>query len=67
MSGVAINIIALGVTRYLATAVFTGQPGASASLSPPVKGDLGRFTVPFLSGGRFFGWDSPDMPLRGFA
>jgi len=61
VSGVAINIIALGVTRYLATAVFTGQPGASASLSPPVEGDLGRFTFPFLSGGRFFGWDSPDM------
>jgi ABC-type uncharacterized transport system permease subunit len=44
VSGVAINIIALGVTRYLATAVFTGQPGASASLSPPVNGNVGRFT-----------------------
>jgi general nucleoside transport system permease protein len=60
VSGVAINIIALGVTRYLATAVFTGQPGASASLSPPVNGNVGRFTFPFLAGGRLFGWDSPD-------
>ena len=61
VSGVAINIIALGVTRYLATAVFTGQPGASATLSPPVNGNVGRFTFPFLAGGTLFGWDSPDM------
>jgi general nucleoside transport system permease protein len=61
VSGVAINILAVGVTRYLATAVFTGQPGASATLSPPVKGTLGKFTFPFLAGGRIAGWDSPDM------
>ena len=60
VSGVAINIIALGVTRYLATAVFTGQPGASASLSPPVNGNVGRFTFPFLAGGSLFGWQTPD-------
>ncbi len=56
VSGVAINILAAGVTRYLATAVFTGQPGASASLSPPVQGNVGRFTLPFLGGGSLFGW-----------
>ncbi len=61
VSGVAINILALGVTRYLASAVFTGQPGASATLSPPVEGTVGRFTVPFLAGGDLFGWETPDF------
>jgi simple sugar transport system permease protein len=41
--------------------VFTGQPGASATLSPPVEGNVGRFTVPFLSGGDLFGWQTPDF------
>jgi len=61
VSGVAINILAAGVTRYLATAVFTGQPGASASLSPPIEGAIGRFTMPFVSGGDLFGWQTPDL------
>ncbi len=61
VSGVAINILGVGVTRYLATAVFTGQPGASASLSPPVQGNVGRFTMPFVSGGDLFGWSTPDI------
>ena len=60
VSGVAINILGLGITRYLATLVFTGQPGASASVSPPVDGTVGRFTMPFLSGGDLFGWQTPD-------
>jgi simple sugar transport system permease protein len=45
------------VARFLAEQVFTGVPGASASLSPPVKADLPAFTMPFLSGG--FG--TPDL------
>ena len=61
VSGVAINILGLGITRYLATLVFTGQPGASASVSPPVDGTVGRFTMPFLSGGDLFGWETPDL------
>ena len=61
VSGVAINILALGVTRYLATSVFTGQEDASATLSPPIRGDVGEFTFPFLSGGQLFGWDTPDI------
>jgi general nucleoside transport system permease protein len=60
VSGVAINILAVGLTRYLAEQVFAGVPGASASLSPPVSGSLPRFSLPFLSGGwgttDIFGW-----------
>ncbi len=61
VSGVAINILGLGVTRYLATLVFTGQPGASATRVTAVKGTVGRFTMPFLSGGDLFGWQTPDL------
>jgi simple sugar transport system permease protein len=59
VSGVAINIIAPGVTRFLAAELFTGDVGGSATSGPNV-GRVGRFTVPILSGGNFFGWDSPD-------
>ena len=53
-----------GVWASLVTsrsAVFTGQPGASATQSPPVEGTVGRFTVPFLAGGELFGWETPDF------
>ncbi|MDG2260980.1 MAG: ABC transporter permease [Actinomycetota bacterium] len=60
VSGVAINIIALGLARYLASEVFTTRGGSEAN-SPQVKGDVGEFTVPFLSGGKLFGWSSPDI------
>jgi ABC-type uncharacterized transport system permease subunit len=60
VSGFAINIIALGVTRFLATKIFVGQEGASQSFGPAIKGTLGKFTMPFTSGGNFFGWKSPD-------
>lgn len=48
VSGVAINILALGVTRYLSPLAFVGVPGGSAKQSPPVE-SLGQFTVPGLS------------------
>ena len=54
VSGVAINILAVGVTRFLAEQLFTGEQGASASLSPPVSGDMPQFSVPLLSD--LFGW-----------
>ncbi|KOU62788.1 ABC transporter permease [Streptomyces sp. MMG1533] len=48
VSGVAINILALGATRYLAPLAFEGHTGGSAKQSPPVD-SLGNFTVPGLS------------------
>ena len=50
VSGVAINILALGVTRYLAPLAFEGHAGGSAKQSPAID-SLGSFTVPGLSDG----------------
>lgn len=59
VSGVAINIIAAGVARFLSVIAFTGQ-GGGATQSPQVPSTLPRFTMPFLAGGGLFGWDTPD-------
>jgi ABC-type uncharacterized transport system permease subunit len=50
VSGVAINILALGITRYLAPLAFEGHAGGSAKQSPAID-SLGHFTVPGLSDG----------------
>lgn len=60
ISGVAINILALGVTQYLA-AVYFDVPGGGVSKSPPRSGAIGTVTMPILSGGEPFGWQSPDF------
>ena len=61
VAGFAINILAPGVARFMANELFTGQPGGSVSSSPGNRGNIGRFTVPFTSGGDLFGWTSPDV------
>ncbi|MPZ96564.1 MAG: ABC transporter permease [Propionibacteriales bacterium] len=48
ISGVAINIIALGATQYLAAQAFSGLPGGGATQSPTL-GDVQTITVPGLS------------------
>jgi ABC-type uncharacterized transport system permease subunit len=48
ISGVAINIIALGVTQYLAARTFSEMEGGGATQSPLLD-DVGAFTVPGLS------------------
>ena len=48
VSGVAVNILALGATRYLAPLAFEGHQGGSAKQSPPVE-SIGDFTIPGLS------------------
>jgi simple sugar transport system permease protein len=63
VSGVALNIIAAGVTRFLADQFFTGEPGGSISQSPNVTGSINEQSLPFLSGGELFGWRSPN-PLQ---
>jgi ABC-type uncharacterized transport system permease subunit len=60
VSGVAINIIAPGVTRFLAAEFFSGTAGGSSTTGPNVD-RIGRFTFPFLSGGNLFGWETPDV------
>ena len=60
VSGVAINILAGGVARFLSVVAFTGH-GGGATQSPQVTSELPRLTVPVLAGGDFFGWHSPDV------
>lgn len=55
ISGVAINILAPGLARFLSTEVFDNP-----TQSPDVAG-LGHFTVPVLAGGSLFGADTPDI------
>ncbi|NOX28969.1 MAG: ABC transporter permease [Actinobacteria bacterium] len=60
VSGVAINLLGPGLTRYLSERVFVNYEGGSQTLSPRVDG-LGNITVPFFAGGKIGGWESPDM------
>jgi general nucleoside transport system permease protein len=48
VSGVAINIIALGAAQYLAALTFTGLPQAGPTQSPPIPA-LPSITVPGIS------------------
>lgn len=60
ISGVAINITAPGVTRFLSSEILTNHEGGSITQSPRVPG-VGRFTFPFLAGGDLWGWKTPDV------
>lgn len=55
--GIAINILAVGVARFISVVAFSGLPGAGATQSPPVKGTIGTVSAPFLAGG----WGTPDL------
>jgi ABC-type uncharacterized transport system permease subunit len=59
VSGVAINILAAGVARFLSVIAFTGH-GGGATQSPQITSSLPRLTVPVLAGGKVLGWQSPD-------
>ena len=48
VSGVAINILALGITQYLASVLFEGVEGGGPTQSPPME-SMGTVTVPGLS------------------
>jgi ABC-type uncharacterized transport system permease subunit len=60
VSGVAINILAPGLTRYLSVETYTEGSGGGATQSPAVQ-SVSHFTVPVLSGGEIFGWESPSF------
>ncbi len=55
ISGVAINILAPGLARFLSTEVFN-NPTQS-----PAVADVGKFTMPVLAGGKVFGTDTPNV------
>lgn len=54
VSGVAINILAPGLVRFLSQYAFAGASGGSITQSPVIHG-LPLVTVPFLAGGDLFG------------
>ena len=60
VAGVAINLLAPGIARFMASELFVGTQGGAITTSPGNSGAIGEFTVPFLSGGDLFGWRSPD-------
>jgi general nucleoside transport system permease protein len=60
VSGVAINIIAAGLVRYLSTILYKSGTWLGPSQSPDVA-SIGTNGIPVLSGGTYFGWKSPDV------
>ena len=60
VSGVAINIIAAGLVRYLSTILYQGGSWPGPSQSPDVAA-ISNNGLPVLSGGTYFGWQSPDI------
>ena len=60
VSGVAINIIAAGLVRYLSTILYQGGSWPGPSQSPDVDA-ISNNGLPVLSGGTYFGWQSPDI------
>jgi general nucleoside transport system permease protein len=52
VSGVAINILAAGIVRFLSELLYTDNPaGGGVTQSPPVSSDQPEFSLPVLSSG----------------
>lgn len=49
--GVAVNVVAAALARFLSDIVFNGVDGGTISRSPRIDGSLPVLSVPFLSGG----------------
>ena len=60
VSGVAINILAAGLARYLSTILYKSGSWVGPSQSPDIT-SIGVNGLPVLSGGKYFGWQSPDL------
>ncbi|MEI8240170.1 MAG: ABC transporter permease [Actinomycetota bacterium] len=61
ISGVAMNLFAFGAMRYMSELVYTAKiQGAGISQSPQQKWTIPRLNMPFLAGGKIFGWRTPD-------
>ena len=61
VAGIAINLLAPGVTRFLSSQIFADAGDGSITQSPRMTASIGRFTFPFLAGGSLFGWQTPDI------
>ena len=60
VSGVAINIIAAGLVRYLSTLMYKSGAWPGPSQSPGIE-SISTNGLPVFSGGQYFGWKSPDI------
>jgi general nucleoside transport system permease protein len=60
VSGVAINILAGGVARFLSVIHFT-PIGGGANQSPRIPGGVPQLTAPVLAGGEVFGTQTPNL------
>jgi ABC-type uncharacterized transport system permease subunit len=60
VAGIAINLLAPGVTRFLSSELFIGRADGSITQSPTMTGRIGRFTFPLVAGGDLFGWRTPN-------
>jgi simple sugar transport system permease protein len=60
VAGIAINLIAPGLCRFLSSELFVGRGDGTITQSPTMTSGMGRITVPFISGGEFFGHSTPD-------
>ena len=60
VSGVAINILAAGLARYLSTILYKNGTWVGPSQSPDIT-SIGSNGLPILAGGHYFGWNSPDL------
>ncbi len=60
ISGVAINLLAPNLARFMSERVFAARPGGSISQSPRVSGPA-DVTFPVLAGGQVGGRSTPDI------
>ena len=60
ISGVAVNIMAPALTRFLSREFFVDRSGGGLTQSPRVE-SVGDLDLPFVSGGDLLGWTTPDL------
>lgn len=60
VSGVAVNIVAPALARFLSGEIFAERSGGGITQSPRIE-SVGSLNLPFLSGGDLLGWRTPDL------
>lgn len=60
VSGVALNLVAFGLARYIASVVFAGVSDGSITSSPSMS-SMTKYNLPFFAGGSIGSWTSPDF------
>jgi simple sugar transport system permease protein len=61
VSGVAINILAVGAARFFNILAFDGIAFASSTASPRIEREVGKFNLPFLTGGSLNGNETSNI------